>query len=183
LNDPKIEALFSEGKGVYLHYDVEERMLYFSNLETKEEGRYKMNAGSGDYRSGKLSTSKYPDMTNDPSYEGFKALGQQGPGGPLPRMHYRVTNHWSKKGGFKTFGLYPKDYKPTDMDVKIKNPITGKMNTRSTFLIHMGTPGGVGCIVCSPRNRSSYADFVSKMNRVKTSSWNSKKFYGTLVVE
>ncbi|GAA5129281.1 VCBS repeat-containing protein [Luteolibacter yonseiensis] len=158
--------------GARLTYYVKERMLTFYNPENDDAAVFRMNSGAGDYRTGRLSTEEYPDMTNDPDYEGFRALGSTGPAGPLPRGEYRIGANDAKKAGYKTFALYPQDDTPSDLFIKVRNPRTGLMNSRSEFLIHLGTPGGIGCIVVpnpGGTGAPTFERFLNYMERVKPS--------------
>jgi hypothetical protein len=165
-------------------YSVGNRVLSLHNTATGESAAFMANSGAGDYRSGKLSEDKYPNMTNDSKWEWFKALGDRGPAGPVPRAAYRVTTWPNKKAGLMSFGLNPIDSAPHD------DTIYGNGSSRGLLLIHLGTPGGIGCIVFRPGSdgtSSSYSRFLDYMSRANTTTWRSnlygeRKQYGILTV-
>jgi len=180
-----MQHLFNEEvsrAGAKLTYYVKERLLSFHNPQNGDSAIFKMDSGAADFRSGGKSTDKYPDMTNDPNYEGFKALSKRGPAGPLPRGDYRIAANGKMPSGQKSYALYPIDSSPGDLSILVKNPITGIMNYRAEFMIHLGTPGGIGCIV-TPFNSGLgipiYKRFESYMDRVNRSG----STYGSLTVK
>jgi hypothetical protein len=179
----------SSRQGARLTYFVKERILTFFNPHNGDSAVFQMDSGAGDYRNGGSpnggpSLEEYPDMTNKTEYEGFKALGQSGPGGPIPRGDYRITGN-GPKAGFESYALYPQDESPGDLSIRVKNPITGTWNNRGDFLIHLGTPGGVGCIVTPAKyygrgpGAPIYQRFVQYMNNVQRSGGT----YGYLTVK
>jgi RHS repeat-associated protein len=60
--------------GARLTYYVKERILSFYNPENGDAAVFGMESGAADYRAGGRSTEEYPDMTNDPKYEGFGSI-------------------------------------------------------------------------------------------------------------
>ena len=172
--------------GARLTYYVKERLLAFFNPQNGDAAIFQMNSGAGDYRSGSLSTKEYPDMTNDPDYEGFMAKGKKGPAGPIPRGVYRITSNGARPSGHNSYALYPQDASPGNLSISIRNPITNIMNDRSEFMIHLGTPGGIGCVV-TPLNYNGVpkggAPIFSRFESYMSTISRSGNTYGYLSVK
>ena len=132
------------GKGIRGYYDVSRAILGLWDPKTNNRMIVRMYSGAG------AGVAGNPDMEHIISPD-----GSSGPAGPIPAGHYTITSRADKYGA-PAFRLMPVGSSNSMRDVMTPD---GEVVRRGLFVIHLGNPGGIGCIVTA-------AGDVATMNRV-----------------